>query len=212
MLTSSFRTLRHISRVSWILRQSFSSLGRMIPTPWIPNNYPSARRSDHVDEYKSESKGIVKVPDPYQWLEKNSSETEEWTIAQENFTRKYLDQNQHRKRLEDEIRSNTDYAKVMLISEYLTLFPFIMSRSCSSLHQVSNMMVDGTGTTTADCKLSQVPILELSLLSSSLQYHISYFHSSVSLKRQYLAQFLTRNRPWWRSFLWRKHSARHLIF
>ena len=115
MLASSFRTLRLTNCVSCILRQSSSSPGRMTPTPWIPNNYPPARRSDHVDEYKSESKGIVKVPDPYQWLEKNSSETEEWTTAQETFTGKYLHQNEDRKRLEDEIRSNTDYAKVMLI-------------------------------------------------------------------------------------------------
>lgn len=85
----------------------------MPPTPWKPNSYPPARRSDHVDEYKSESKGIVKVADPYQWLEKNTPETDEWTTAQEAFTRKYLDQNQDRKKLEDEIRSNTDYAKVM---------------------------------------------------------------------------------------------------
>lgn len=63
----------------------------MPPTPWVPNKYPLARRSDHVDEYKSESKGSVKVADPYQWLEKKTTETDEWTTTQENFTRAYLD-------------------------------------------------------------------------------------------------------------------------
>lgn len=65
---------------------------RMAPTPWKPNCYPTARRSSHVDEYKSELKGLVKVADPYQWLEKNTPETEEWVSAQEAFTRAYLDQ------------------------------------------------------------------------------------------------------------------------
>jgi hypothetical protein len=63
----------------------------MSPTPWIANKYPSARRSDHLDEYKSEAKGRVQVADPYQWLEKNTPETEEWVTAQEAFTRAYLD-------------------------------------------------------------------------------------------------------------------------
>ncbi|KZP21737.1 hypothetical protein FIBSPDRAFT_740187 [Athelia psychrophila] len=84
----------------------------MAPTPWKPNCYPTARRSSHVDEYKSELKGLVKVADPYQWLEKNTPETEEWVSAQEAFTRAYLDQNPDRVKLEDEIRKNMDYAKV----------------------------------------------------------------------------------------------------
>jgi len=80
----------NINRVSPIMLRSTSTY-RMSPTPWIPNNYPPARRSDHVDEYKSSSKGIVKVADPYQWLEKNTAETDEWTSVQESFTRAYLD-------------------------------------------------------------------------------------------------------------------------
>lgn len=79
---------------------------------WTPNRYPPARRSDHVDEYKSEKHVTVKVEDPYQWLEKNTEETEKWTTAQEAFTREYLDQNEDRVKLENEIRANTDYAKV----------------------------------------------------------------------------------------------------
>ncbi|KAJ3476870.1 hypothetical protein NLI96_g10855 [Meripilus lineatus] len=82
-----------------------------IPTPWKTNNYPSARRSDHVDVYKSETKGEVRVHDPYQWLEGNTEETEQWTTAQEAYTREFLDKNPERQVLEDEIRRNTDYAK-----------------------------------------------------------------------------------------------------
>lgn len=82
------------------------------PTPWTPNRYPPARRSDHVDVYKSEKNGEVRVPDPYQWLEQNTDETEQWTTAQEQFTRAYLDQNPERQALEDQIRTNMDYAKV----------------------------------------------------------------------------------------------------
>jgi len=42
--------------------------------------------------YKSVTKGQVKVADPYQWLERNSAETNEWITAQEAFTRQYLEQ------------------------------------------------------------------------------------------------------------------------
>lgn len=81
-------------------------------TSWSPNRYPAARRSDHVDVYKSEKNGQVRVHDPYQWLEHNTDETEQWTTAQERFTREYLDKNPERQDLEDEIRKNMDYAKV----------------------------------------------------------------------------------------------------
>ena len=81
-------------------------------TPWVPNRYPTARRSDHVDVYKSEEKGEVPVPDPYHWLEQDSEETDKWTSAQEAFTREYLDKNPERQELEDAIRKTMDYAKV----------------------------------------------------------------------------------------------------
>lgn len=85
---------------------------------WTPNKYPSARRSDHVDVYKSKAKGEVRVHDPYEWLEHNSEETDKWTTAQEAFTREYLDRNPDRQPLEDEIRKNTDYAKVLGPRQY----------------------------------------------------------------------------------------------
>lgn len=93
---------------------SFSSRSthtRSMITPWIPNRYPKARRSDHVDVYKSEKRGEVRISDPYQWLEQQSEETNQWTTAQDQFTRSYLDKNPARTKLEQEIRANTDYAK-----------------------------------------------------------------------------------------------------
>ena len=86
------------------------------PTAWVPHRYPTARRTDHVDVYKSEKQGEVRVHDPYRWLEQNTDETEQWTTAQEKYTREYLDQNPERSDLEDQIRKNMDYAKVRRVS------------------------------------------------------------------------------------------------
>ncbi|TFY82919.1 hypothetical protein EWM64_g1087 [Hericium alpestre] len=83
----------------------------MSATPWVANQYPTARRSDHLDVYKSEKNGSVNVHDPYEWLEHNTPETEDWVTAQEAYTRKYLDANPDRQRLEDEIRKSSDYEK-----------------------------------------------------------------------------------------------------
>ncbi|KAF8727171.1 hypothetical protein AX14_007539 [Amanita brunnescens Koide BX004] len=83
----------------------------MSPTPWVPNTYPPTHRSDHVDTYKSETRGEVKVPDPYNWLEEYSEETDNWTSIQEQFTRTYLDRNPDRKKLEDAFRKSMDYPK-----------------------------------------------------------------------------------------------------
>jgi prolyl oligopeptidase len=84
----------------------------MAATPWVKNRYPQARRSDHVDVYKSESKGQVNVPDPYNWLEQSSEETDRWVAAQGKFTADYLDSCSHRVRLEDAITEIMDYPKV----------------------------------------------------------------------------------------------------
>lgn len=98
-------------RVSCLLTRSLASL-TMAPTPWIPKSYPPARRSDHVDTYKSAAKGEVRVADPYQWLEADTEETDKWTSVQEAFTRTHLDKNTDRQKLEDAFRASMDYAKV----------------------------------------------------------------------------------------------------
>ena len=87
----------------------------MAPNAWIPNRYPQSRRSDHVDVYKSEAKGTVNVPDPYNWLEENSEETTRWVTEQEEYTREYLHSSPDRKRIETDIRNVTDYAKVRAV-------------------------------------------------------------------------------------------------
>jgi prolyl oligopeptidase len=85
----------------------------MLPTPWSPNSYPPTRRSDHVDVYESASRGEVQVPDPYQWLEENSNEVDQWTTAQTAFTEAYLNKSADRQKLENKFRASQDYAKVM---------------------------------------------------------------------------------------------------
>lgn len=76
----------------------------MSPVNWLPNTYPPAAREGHVDTYKSEKHGEVKVPDPYKWLEVDSPQTEAWTTAQEQYTNTYLQALPDRQRLTDEIR------------------------------------------------------------------------------------------------------------
>lgn len=123
-------------------------------TPWAPNRYPPSRRSDHVDVYKSEAKGEVRVPDPYQWLEQNSKETEQWVDAQEAFTRAYLDQNPERQALEDEIRQNEKFEKVCTLRMEAGLCT--LNGWCSSPPRVSNMTTGGTGPIIRGCRPSTV--------------------------------------------------------
>jgi prolyl oligopeptidase len=112
------RSALHIFRISPFrgvrpnTRSISASATIMAPTPWTPGTYPATRRSDHVDIYKSASKGEVKVADPYQWLEEYSEETDNWTTAQQEYTRAYLDKNPDRQKLENVFRASMDYAKV----------------------------------------------------------------------------------------------------
>lgn len=59
----------------------------MATTTW---KYPPARRSDHVDLYESKKSGQVRVPDPYEWLEHKTEETEAWIDAEVKLTKEYL--------------------------------------------------------------------------------------------------------------------------
>ncbi|TFL05465.1 prolyl oligopeptidase [Pterulicium gracile] len=75
--------------------------------------YPPARRSDHVDTYKS-SKAAAKsvdIQDPYNWLENNSEETDAWVSSQAKFTEQYLSKVSDRDKLREEMKKNMDYAK-----------------------------------------------------------------------------------------------------
>ncbi|KAH7107918.1 prolyl oligopeptidase [Auriculariales sp. MPI-PUGE-AT-0066] len=78
----------------------------------FPFDYPLARRSDHVDVFQSAKHGEVHVPDPYEWLEHDSEETDAWIDAQIKMTNQYLDQAKDREKLAKDFRESWNYAKV----------------------------------------------------------------------------------------------------
>src|SRR5688500_14859933 len=70
-------------------------------------SYPVTRTMDHVDVYHG-----VKVPDPYRWLEDDTSaETAKWVEAQNQVTFAYLDKIPYREQLKKRLLSLYDYAK-----------------------------------------------------------------------------------------------------
>lgn len=154
--------------------------------PWKPNTYPPTRRSDHVNIYKSEKRGEVKVHDPYEWLGHDTEETQAWITAQETLTRKYLDQNDDRQHLEDGIRKNIDYAKVGIYHNLRLCITVKSDRTtCSSLHPAWKEMVAGIGSTTAVFRPSQVlkfPSVTNDMLFRSTD---SLFISDLSLRGQH---------------------------
>jgi len=69
--------------------------------------YPVTRTVDHVDTYHG-----TKVPDPYRWLEDDTSaETAAWVEAQNKVTFAYLDKIPYRAQLTTRLKSLFDYAK-----------------------------------------------------------------------------------------------------
>ncbi|MDP3717344.1 MAG: prolyl oligopeptidase family serine peptidase [Acidobacteriota bacterium] len=69
--------------------------------------YPVTRTVDHVDTYHG-----TKVPDPYRWLEDDTSaETAAWVEAQNKVTFAYLDKIPYRAELTTRLKSLFDYAK-----------------------------------------------------------------------------------------------------
>ena len=69
--------------------------------------YPDTRTVDHVDVYHG-----VKVPDPYRWLEDDTSaETAAWVTAQNKVTFAYLEQIPFRQQMKERLQKLFDYAK-----------------------------------------------------------------------------------------------------
>ncbi len=69
--------------------------------------YPGTRTVDHVDTYHG-----TKVPDPYRWLEDDTSaETAAWVEAQNKVTFAYLDKIPYRAELTKRLKALYDYAK-----------------------------------------------------------------------------------------------------
>src|SRR5687767_10743818 len=69
--------------------------------------YPETRTVDHVDTYHG-----TKVPDPYRWLEDDTSaETAKWVEAQNKVTFAYLERIPFRKQLLKRLNDLYNYAK-----------------------------------------------------------------------------------------------------
>jgi prolyl oligopeptidase len=69
--------------------------------------YPDTRTVDHVDTYHG-----VKVPDPYRWLEDDTSaDTARWVEAQNKVTFGYLEKIPFRAQLTDRLKQLYNYAK-----------------------------------------------------------------------------------------------------
>ena len=69
--------------------------------------YPQTRKVDHVDTYHG-----TKVPDPYRWLEDDTSpETKAWVEAQNKVTFPYLEKIPFRAALQRRVKQLNDYEK-----------------------------------------------------------------------------------------------------
>ena len=74
----------------------------------IKLEYPVTEKSDHVDTYHG-----VEVPDPYRWLENDTSAaTGQWVEAQNKLTNGYLDQITWRANLKKRLESLVDYERI----------------------------------------------------------------------------------------------------
>ena len=77
-------------------------------------NYPSTARCDTVDEYFG-----TQVPDPYRWLEDDTSEaTAAWVAAENAVTNEYLNRLPRRRQLLDRLREVSNYEKTGIPSEH----------------------------------------------------------------------------------------------
>jgi prolyl oligopeptidase len=69
--------------------------------------YPDTKKVDHADTYFG-----VKVPDPYRWLEdETSAETKQWVEAQNKVTFGYLDSIPYRQHARARVRKLYEYAR-----------------------------------------------------------------------------------------------------
>ena len=118
----------------------------MMPTLWMPGNYPPTCRSDHINVYKSALQGKVHIPNPYRWLEEYSDEVDNQMTAPAAFTQAYLNQNADMQRLVNKFHASMNYTKVItwLFTPSSCLCDTI---SCISLRPVCLMMDRGIGST-----------------------------------------------------------------
>ena len=86
---------------------------------WDPSTkYPATKTSATIERYGSEKNGEEKVPDPFSWLEEDSSSSDRKKfIASENgLARKFLDSNPHRSILKEKIAASLGIESVSDLS------------------------------------------------------------------------------------------------
>ncbi|MGB2714327.1 MAG: prolyl oligopeptidase family serine peptidase [Vicinamibacterales bacterium] len=99
---------RHAHRKSWFTATSAAALLATVSALTVQQPpYPSTRKVDQVDTYHG-----VKVPDPYRWLEDDTSaETAAWVEAQNKVTLPYLEKIPFRKQLHQRVLALNKYER-----------------------------------------------------------------------------------------------------
>ena len=88
-----------------VLAGTLALASAMLAAQALP--YPETRKVDHVDTYHG-----TKVPDPYRWLEDDTSaDTMAWVQAQNKVTFPYLEKIPYRKAMHERIKKLNDYEK-----------------------------------------------------------------------------------------------------
>lgn len=78
------------------------------PKPEVISNYPASTKVDTLDTYFG-----VKVPDPYRWMENDTSkQTADWVTAQNDVTFSYLDKITYRETVKKRLLELNDYEKL----------------------------------------------------------------------------------------------------
>jgi prolyl oligopeptidase len=99
---------RHAHMKSWFTATSAAALLATVSALAVQQPpYPSTRKVDQVDTYHG-----VKVPDPYRWLEDDTSaETAAWVEAQNKVTFPYLEKIPFRKQLHQRVLALNKYER-----------------------------------------------------------------------------------------------------
>lgn len=143
---------------------------------WDPaaSPYPSARRQDHVDTYRSATKGEVKVPDPYVWLEVPPSESEEtkrFVEQQADLTATFLKKDPNRDKFRKRLTEAYDYARcTCAFPKYCPSPRHILASEADRLTQLTlslRLLV-------TDCTSSPSPPVSCPSLKKDGYYYWSY--------------------------------------
>lgn len=124
-------------------------------TPWSTGHhtYPKVRRSGHVDEFQSATRGKLLVPDPHHWMGEDTPEVQEelekFVDAQNNLVREYLRENPNMEGLERAMYDSNMYSKVCAVKSHSMVHGFynFNGNLFSTMHQLYTAMGGGTGST-----------------------------------------------------------------